>query len=298
MWDLLLKRLVIVLNILIMARTCLSLPIDLQIGARPQGMGGAFVALVDDVNAVYWNPAGLTQLQTFEAAFMHVAPFSIREASIDFSSLAVPMSQIGALGLSWIHQGTTLEQGRGATYKKSDMSENTFVFSLARKITSDMSCGVNIKSLRINSEIGSGGGMGYDLGLLYSTQNLILPSIPLHSFSFGVMWRNIFTDLKDESVPTTLRMGVATKVANGRIVLAADLEKKKEVNKEKNSYQLHFGTEFAITRNTFFRLGNDDLDWTYGVGFLVYNWELDYAFYRIKAYDLDYSHRLSATMKF
>ena len=37
-------------------------PMDLQIGARPLGMGGAFVAIADDINAVYWNPAGLTQL--------------------------------------------------------------------------------------------------------------------------------------------------------------------------------------------------------------------------------------------
>ncbi|MEW6607342.1 MAG: hypothetical protein AB1414_07800 [bacterium] len=80
--------------------------------------------------------------------------------------------------------------------------------------------------------------------------------------------------------------------------IAADMEKKKEVNKEKNSYQFHFGGEYAITRNVLFRLGNDDGDWTYGVGFLLYNWELDYAFYRIKDYDLDYSHRISATIKF
>ncbi|MEW6608416.1 MAG: PorV/PorQ family protein [bacterium] len=272
----------------------LSLPIDLQLGARPQGMGGAFVAMVDDVNAAYWNPAGLTQIKTFEAAFMHVNPFSIEEASIDFSSLAIPTDQKGAFGISWIHQGAELEEGRGQTYKKSDMSENIFVLSLARKIMPELSCGVNIKRLRIDSEVGGGGGFGYDLGLLYTTPHIAF----LNNFSFGMMARNVFTDLKDESVPTTLRMGVATKVYYDRINIAADMEKKKEVNKEKNSYQFHFGGEYAITRNVLFRLGNDDGDWTYGVGFLLYNWELDYAFYRIKEYDLDYSHRISATIKF
>lgn len=292
-------KIVLVLFIILgYAGKSFSLPIDLQLGARPQGMGGAFVAMVDDVNAVYWNPAGLTQLRTFEAAFMHVAPFNIGEASIDFSSFAMPTSKNGAFGVSWIYQGAELEEGRGTTYKKSDMSENTFVFSLARKISSEMAAGVNIKSLRIDSEIGSGGGLGYDLGLLYTTENLMLASIPLNTLSFGIMWRNVFTDLKDESVPTTLRMGLATKIYNGRVILSADLEKKKEVNKEENSYQLHFGSEVAMTRNALFRLGNDDGDWTYGAGFLLYNWELDYAFYRIKEYDLDYSHRISATLKF
>jgi hypothetical protein len=275
-----------------------SLPIDLQLGARPQGMGGAFVAMVDDVNAVYWNPAGLTQIKSIEAGFMHVSPFSISEASIDFSSLALPISQKSALGISWIHQGAELEEGRGDTYKKSDMSENTFVLSLARKFTPNMSIGVNIKRLKIDSDIGGGGGFGYDLGFLYTTQNLILGVVHLNTFSFGIMCRNTFTDLKDESVPTTLRMGIATKVYHGRVGLSADMEKKKEVNKEENSYQFHFGAEGAITRNVLFRIGNDDGDWTYGVGFLLYNWELDYAFYRIKEYDLDYSHRISATLKF
>ncbi|MEW6620126.1 MAG: PorV/PorQ family protein [bacterium] len=272
----------------------LSLPIDLQLGARPQGIGGAFVAMVDDVNAVYWNPAGLTQIKTFEAAFMHVNPFSIEEASIDFSSLAIPTGQTGAFGVSWIHQGAELEEGRGQTYKKSDMSENIFVLSLARKIMPELSCGVNIKRLRIDSEIGGGGGFGYDLGLLYTTQHIAF----LNNLSFGMMARNVFTDLKDESVPATLRMGAATKVYYDRVGIAADMEKKKEVNKEKNSYQFHFGGEYAITRTMLVRLGNDDGDWTYGVGFLLYNWELDYAFYRIKEYDLDYSHRISATIKF
>ncbi|MDI6736695.1 MAG: PorV/PorQ family protein [bacterium] len=292
------KIVLILFIILGYATESFSLPIDLQLGARPQGMGGAFVAMVDDVNAVYWNPAGLTQLRTFEAAFMHVSPFSIGEASIDFSSLAVPMSQTGALGISWIHQRAELEEGRGATYKKSDMSENTFVLSLARRLTSDMSLGVNVKRLRLDSEIGGGGGFGYDLGLLYRGHNIAFEKLPFQTFSLGVMFRNLFTDLKDESVPATSRMGVATKVYNGRVALAVDMEKKKEVNKEENSYQFHFGGEYAITRNVLFRLGSDDGDLTYGAGFLLLNWELDYAFYRIKEYDLDYSHRMSATLKF
>jgi len=294
----LIRWLLFLIILLSSVRQSLSLPIDLQLGARPQGMGGAFVAMVDDVNAVYWNPAGLTQMRTFEAAFMHVNPFSIGEASIDFSSLAVPWSKNMALGISWIHQGAELEEGRGQSYKKSDMSENTFVLSLAREFNSNLSLGVNIKRLKIDSGIGGGGGFGYDLGGLYTIQNLMFNFIPLNTFSFGVMVRNTFTDLKDETVPTTLRMGIAAKVYQRRVRVAWDMEKKKEVNKEENSYQFHFGAEGAITRNVLFRVGNDDGDWTYGVGFLLYNWELDYAFYRIKEYDLDYSQRISATLKF
>ena len=40
------------------------------LGARAMGMGGAFVAQADDSSAVYWNPAGLTQLYRPEIHFM------------------------------------------------------------------------------------------------------------------------------------------------------------------------------------------------------------------------------------
>lgn len=36
------------------------------VGARAQGMGGAFVAVADDATAVYWNPAGLATGATFD----------------------------------------------------------------------------------------------------------------------------------------------------------------------------------------------------------------------------------------
>jgi hypothetical protein len=29
------------------------------VGARPVGMGGAYTAVADDANALFWNPAGL-----------------------------------------------------------------------------------------------------------------------------------------------------------------------------------------------------------------------------------------------
>ncbi len=36
------------------------------VGVRAMGMGGAFVGVADDFSAVYWNPAGLVQMEQFE----------------------------------------------------------------------------------------------------------------------------------------------------------------------------------------------------------------------------------------
>ena len=32
------------------------------VGSKAVGMGGAFVGLADDYSAVFWNPAGITQI--------------------------------------------------------------------------------------------------------------------------------------------------------------------------------------------------------------------------------------------
>jgi len=38
-------------------------------GAKPLGMGGAFTAVADTVNAMYWNPAGIHQLKAYGFQF-------------------------------------------------------------------------------------------------------------------------------------------------------------------------------------------------------------------------------------
>jgi long-chain fatty acid transport protein len=44
------------------------------LGSRAQSMGGAFIGLADDWTAIYWNPAGLTQLKGIGAGFDFSSP--------------------------------------------------------------------------------------------------------------------------------------------------------------------------------------------------------------------------------
>ncbi len=43
---------------------------QLHVGARPMGMGETFIGIADDANTLYWNPAGLPQLQRQEFTFI------------------------------------------------------------------------------------------------------------------------------------------------------------------------------------------------------------------------------------
>ena len=74
-------------------------PVEIGIGARPIGMGKAFVALADDVNAVYINPAGLAGLKTWQV--MSMTTKLINE--INYVSLAGTYNtEYGTFGLGYV----------------------------------------------------------------------------------------------------------------------------------------------------------------------------------------------------
>ena len=51
--------------------------LGLGVGARAMSMGGAFSALADDASALYWNPAGMTNMKNGEEMF-HVDTDPVR----------------------------------------------------------------------------------------------------------------------------------------------------------------------------------------------------------------------------
>jgi hypothetical protein len=59
-------------------------------GARPAGMGDAFVGLADDSNALFWNPAGLALVPAPQLSLMHTQ--YLVETSYQFASYAQPLS--------------------------------------------------------------------------------------------------------------------------------------------------------------------------------------------------------------
>lgn len=76
-------------------------------GARPKAMGSAFVALADDPNAAYWNPAALTR--TNRLALMATNSWLYGVSDIDNYYLAATLPQVGNFhfGVSWVRLGIT-----------------------------------------------------------------------------------------------------------------------------------------------------------------------------------------------
>gem|GEM_PF-4010289 len=269
---------------------CFSTPIDLKIGARPQGMGGAFVSVVNDSNALYWNPAGLAQIPCAEVSFVHTNPFGAKSTYIDWVSIVQPFRKSSGLGLGFIYKSSILEEG--IDKRKTRMADSEFIASFASSIEDSIMYGGNVKMLSLSSKVDKGKGMGFDIGLLYKGD------FPIKDFSIGFMYRNLASQIKDESFPKEIRAGISKTLFNERLLLSSDCSIKRDVNKRENDIKWYIGFEGVVFKNLLLRGGCDDGDITLGTGLIYSRYQFDYSFLSEREYELPNTHRFGISIRF
>lgn len=240
---------------------------DLQVGCRPQGMGGAFVAVANDVNAAWWNPAGIPRVERGAFSFMHSNPFGISNFTLDYLSYVAPKTLgfiKGGFALSYLKQAAKLEEGEGETSNEM-VAPEMYILSVGGTAAEDkLYYGLNFKGLALSAEHTSEGdikrgGFAADIGILYRISD---------RFSMGVVRRNMAASLGDEGFASSLRVGFAGRLMDGRLILAADFDSKEDVEgKEGTSWFSHFGVEWAVVPSFALRLGSDKGNFTAGFGF-------------------------------
>lgn len=78
--------------------------LNLGIGARAEAMGGAFTALADDGAALYWNPAGLSQIEDTHIVATYSPHF--QGITTGYLALGLPLLEGAAgLGVNYINMG-------------------------------------------------------------------------------------------------------------------------------------------------------------------------------------------------
>jgi len=154
--------------------------LNIGVGAGTMGMGGAGIALVDDVTAGYWNPSALVGISSdYDISIMHSEYFA-GLAKYDYGALAHRIDEKSVAGLSFIRLGVddipnTLElidadgnflYDRIKTFSAADMA---LIFSYARKMPVDgLSVGGNAKFIyRRTGEFANAIGFGFDASALW-----------------------------------------------------------------------------------------------------------------------------------
>lgn len=170
--------------------------LSLGVGARAFGMSNSLVASTNDVYAGYWNPAGLTQMNTqYQGALMHSEYFG-SIAKYDYGAIAYKVDDRSNIAFSVIRFGvddipnTTelIDAGGNINYDRiSSFSavDYAFIGSYARKMKDPrLSMGANVKVVhRKIGDFAKSFGFGIDFGMQYQ----------IEQFKFGLMARDIST---------------------------------------------------------------------------------------------------------
>ncbi|MCS7177588.1 MAG: PorV/PorQ family protein [Candidatus Kapabacteria bacterium] len=145
--------------------------LKLPIGARAVGLGGSAGA-VNDLTAIYWNPAGVGDITGISGHFSHTQWFG--GFSHNFAAVAVPLGENFRLAGSFISFAsgdipvTTLEQpeGTGATYTISDVAVGV---TFGGRVTEQFSFGVTGRFVQNSLLDVSATGVTFDVGTFYQT---------------------------------------------------------------------------------------------------------------------------------
>lgn len=168
--------------------------LSIGVGARSLSMSNAMVASTSDATSGYWNPAGLSSLQTdFDASIMHAEYFA-GIAKYDYLGGAMALDTSSFLGATIIRFGvddipntTDLIDSQGNIdydrISRFSAADYALLLSYARKTTiPNLSYGVNAKIIYRNiGQFAHSWGFGLDLGLQYK----------LNDWRFGVLARDI-----------------------------------------------------------------------------------------------------------
>lgn len=293
----------------------------LGVGARPLGMGGAAVALVNDVTSGYWNPAGLAAINYPQLIFMHAENFG-GIVGYDYAAFAFPFQTNKSFGISVARLGVAdIPDTRGvwddsrkdftdeakrigvdALITRFNAADYVAMFSYAATSGNALSYGMTAKIVYRNiGSFASAKGIGFDIGAIYRTAQGILLGASIQDVTTTfVSWS---TGRNELIAPTAkLGAGYALDALYGRITLGADADARFEGRRRAAHFHvgnvsLNFrgGAEYAYQDAVAFRLGLDDIGRiTLGAGVKLSKLNIDYAFAKFDGADqIGNSHRIS-----
>ncbi len=296
------------------------------VGGRPLGMGGAYVAIANDVTAGYYNPAGLAQINYPEVSLMHEERFGSL-VNYDYAAVAIPYGKDMSFGLSIMRLGVDgipdtrnalVDQNTGQIiydinqpsarldYSKiTEFSDQDWAFYLtfAKRQTEKFFYGGNVKFIYESIANYNAYGVGFDVGAWYS---------PFENFSLGANIQDLTTTFvtwstgRNELITPTAKVGSAYQLEflGGKITPAVDLDIRFENRQYASefhfgpiSFDAHAGFEYNFKNLFMVRAGyNDVKQFTIGAGIKLPKLNIDYSFARFSQSDIERlpdTHRIS-----
>jgi hypothetical protein len=264
-------------------------------GARSEGMGGAFTAVADDVNALTYNPAGLALLKYPEVGYLRM--IYVSDVAYNFGGAAIPMAageNTWGFGLGIINLGTPSFDSTMGLAPAVSAGDNSFFASVAFRLKDQVAFGITGKYIMRTIAGYNANAFGGDLGVLITPVEHL--RIGLGAFNVGQQVQFISAG---DPLPSTARLGLAYQlldIPQHSLLLSVD-----------NGYQWGSqtyigaaGAEYWYDKTLALRVGYTgdayEQNLTAGLGVNVDMLEFDYAYAPLGT--LGDTHRFSLIVRF
>lgn len=261
-----------------------GLLLDTPVNVRPQGMGGAFVAVADDVSCLFFNPSGLSFFTNPEASFTYLK--GIVDTKYGFFGFGYPLRDKGTLGLgiTGFHGGNieVNETNADGSFKQTRTIKASTdwvgIFSYAIPFNETFSSGLSLKILNSTlAEEYSHRAVAGDIGFLFrAIDDRMALGLTLQNVGKWIGYTRAGVVL-----PTNLKAGLSIRIVDSRqnrLTVAADADRPFASGK----LNLNFGIEYMFLKTVFLRAGYqqryDRGVLTAGLGVTLKGWQLDYSY--------------------
>jgi hypothetical protein len=171
----------------------------IPVGARDFAMGGSSLAMSSGVEAIHWNPAGVSRISgSAEAMFSTMSYLHLAGIQVSYGAAAASFGGFGTVGLSIksLDFGeiplTTVDDPEGRSGATFSPTYVTVGLTYSRQITDATSVGVTAKLINETIARVSQSGVAFDIGLQYHGL-LDVPGLQL-----GLAVKNIGPEMKFE----------------------------------------------------------------------------------------------------
>lgn len=145
--------------------------LKIEYGARPVGMAGAFVALANDASGMYYNPAGIAELDKVYVHGGHTRWFA--DLTYNYATFIVPTKRVNfSLWGSFLTgdemKVTTVEhpEGTGQTFGYTD---GLLGFTASARLSDRLSVGLTTKYIQQMLHNESAATVAFDIGSILKT---------------------------------------------------------------------------------------------------------------------------------
>lgn len=239
--------------------------LKLPVSAKPISCGGAYNSISGDVNSIFYNPAGLNNLNKFELTT--TAGLLSLDRMVNSLGIALP-TKIGVLGLGIINVGVSKISGYtsdGIQSKEFGYQANTIIISYSKQLEKTVNIGTNLKVLFDNMKDYSRNGLAIDIGILSNIKN---------NLSIGVKIQDIVGFIGKDVLPISIVVGSSYKLFDNKLSISVDTV----YNTEVENIKLRTGIQYIVTKFLSLGCGINNGEMSFGVGINISKLNFYYTF--------------------